>query len=159
MRIDVGSWWILQYTEKTKVRSLQKQGKVKTSSETPKPLSAVAKWNILPVAGKLRQPQMADNTVFPLSHRCTSILLNRSCTTHLRLVSTSARKLDALKNSKAASAAPSARRAKNPPGQSPIRIWPLVLIFAGGTYLFTQLVKSRRGTAPPSKDNVSSRPF
>src|SRR5579871_5965761 len=99
------------------------------------------------------------NPVSPLLRNCTSILLDQPCTTRLRPVSTSVRKLDAPKNNKAAPVFPSAPRAKNPPKQSPIRIWPLVLIFAGGTYLFTQLVKSRRGTAPPSKDNASSRPF
>jgi hypothetical protein len=151
MRIDVGSGGF--YTNIP-----AEKGDVKIRCETPKPLSAATKWNIRPVAGKLRQTQMAKNTVPPPSHRYTSFLLDRSYSTHLRLVSTSARKLDAPKN-KAAPTVPSAPRAKIPPSQSPIRIWPLVLIFAGGTYLFTQLVKSRRGTAPPSKDNVSSRPF
>lgn len=43
------------------------------------------------------------------------------------------------------------------PQYAPLRIWPFALIFAGGTFLFVQIVKQRQGTAPPS--NTSSRPF
>ncbi|KAF4309411.1 hypothetical protein GTA08_BOTSDO03072 [Botryosphaeria dothidea] len=43
------------------------------------------------------------------------------------------------------------------PQYSPIRVWPFVLIFAGGTFLFTQVVKQRQGTGSPS--NTSSRPL
>jgi hypothetical protein len=37
---------------------------------------------------------------------------------------------------------------------SPLRVWPFVLILAGGFYGFNVLIKERSGTAPPEKNTV-----
>jgi hypothetical protein len=57
---------------------------------------------------------------------------------------------------------PTPRPTRPPPPRrrsSPIRIWPLFAIFAGGTYLFDLMVKQRSGTAPKGEKTLSSRPF
>lgn len=41
-----------------------------------------------------------------------------------------------------------------PRGQSsPLRVWPFILIFATGTYLYVQIVNQRKGSAPPSNES------
>jgi hypothetical protein len=42
--------------------------------------------------------------------------------------------------------------------KSPLRIWPFLLILAGGTLMFRSLVKSREGQVP-AKAGPSTRPF
>ncbi|KAF2842651.1 hypothetical protein M501DRAFT_1012053 [Patellaria atrata CBS 101060] len=42
------------------------------------------------------------------------------------------------------------------PNSSPLKVWPFVAIFAIGSYLFTQIVKSRQGTAPANANRQLS---
>jgi hypothetical protein len=48
-------------------------------------------------------------------------------------------------------------RKKNP-SQSPLRVWPFVVIFAGGVWAFKELVNSRTGRVP-HKESPGPRPF
>lgn len=50
-------------------------------------------------------------------------------------------------------------QARVPKTKSPLKIWPFVLILAGGSYAFVSIVKQREGRFKKAEQNASSRPF